>query len=416
MADETTNSEDRVENQPKVETATVKKKAAGKKRVAKKKAAAKKRVTTKKKAVAKKKTPAKKAVADKVTGTEGAAAVATVADLTPPDAPRQGAKPAEPEAAKSEPKAAAPTTVAVASAMSSKSQPVETKPASTSEQTASSDVIIQAQIKKDNPPEEPSMSTDSKSAGGFWLKVIFWLVIIILGFMYIRSLAKNPSTESAASTAEVQHEETASSSDPGSEERGYTDETTVLSLSDTDSDSEPAVMESATSQQDQASATGDPEVSRGLVSGLSVSQGKPTLQAIPSEPATADEASEAAAESKTIESATAQERVTPPPTQAYYGGSSAGSVAQTQGDQAPQTMRELHAESVSKILKEFDDLRDAAKAEMEAMRNLMQAERELQEAMVPPRPPVYQRPWRGPAYHPYGAYPPARGYSPYTRP
>jgi uncharacterized protein YerC len=68
----------------------------------------------------------------------------------------------------------------------------------------------------------------------------------------------------------------------------------------------------------------------------------------------------------------------------------------------------MHAESVSKILKEFDDLRNATMAEIEAMRNRIQAERELREAMSP-RPA-----WSRQGYSPYGAYPPAQqGYSPY---
>ncbi|MCU7892994.1 MAG: hypothetical protein KZQ78_15855 [Candidatus Thiodiazotropha sp. (ex Ustalcina ferruginea)] len=83
-----------------------------------------------------------------------------------------------------------------------------------------------------------------------------------------------------------------------------------------------------------------------------------------------------------------------------------------QSKDVPQSIRDLHAESVSKILKEFDDLRDAAKAEMEAMRNLMQAERELQEAIAAPPAPVNSPAWRGrgPAYSPYGAYPQSQGY------
>jgi hypothetical protein len=60
---------------------------------------------------------------------------------------------------------------------------------------------------------------------------------------------------------------------------------------------------------------------------------------------------------------------------------------------------------VAKILKEFDDLREAARAEMEAMRNRMEAERELREAMTPPPPRPY--PPSG-----YGPYAPAPRYYP----
>ncbi|MEJ2405446.1 MAG: hypothetical protein P8171_14320 [Candidatus Thiodiazotropha sp.] len=59
---------------------------------------------------------------------------------------------------------------------------------------------------------------------------------------------------------------------------------------------------------------------------------------------------------------------------------------------------------MTKILKEFDDLREAAQVEMEATKNRVQAERDLQDAMAPPPPPVwYGRP--GPGYAPYA--PPA---------
>ncbi|MCU7906323.1 MAG: hypothetical protein KZQ76_10875 [Candidatus Thiodiazotropha sp. (ex Epidulcina cf. delphinae)] len=233
--------------------------------------------------------------------------------------------------------------------------------------------------------------------------------------MYIRSLAKNPPTESAASATDVQQEEMAASSDSGSEEGGYGNEA-AMSTSETGGGSESIFRERTTSQEDQAGAVTDPEDSLGLVSGSSVSQERQIIQAAPRESAGTAErvlpkTSVASTENKTMESATAQEQA--PPAQDYHGGSLTGSTAEAQEDRAPQTGRELHAESVSKILKEFDDLRDAAKAEMEAMRNLMQAERELQEAMASPPPPVYQHRWRGPAYHPHSAYPPAGGYSPY---
>jgi len=78
-----------------------------------------------------------------------------------------------------------------------------------------------------------------------------------------------------------------------------------------------------------------------------------------------------------------------------------------------ESMRDQHAESVSKILKEFDDLREAAQAEMDAMRNLMQAERELRDAMTAPPPAAYPPAWRGPAYSPYATGP---QYYPYARP
>jgi frataxin-like iron-binding protein CyaY len=67
-------------------------------------------------------------------------------------------------------------------------------------------------------------------------------------------------------------------------------------------------------------------------------------------------------------------------------------------------------ESVAKILQEFDDLREAARAEMEAMRNLIQAERELREAIMAPRQPPAHPGWRAPGatqdpYAPAPQYP-----------
>jgi hypothetical protein len=74
-------------------------------------------------------------------------------------------------------------------------------------------------------------------------------------------------------------------------------------------------------------------------------------------------------------------------------------------------MREQRAESVAKILKEFDDLREAAEAEMEATRNRYEAERELREAMMPP-PPVYPA-WRNVPPAGYAPYGPASQYPRY---
>ena len=280
MADETSNTEEKVEKDPVTETATVKKKVA-KKKSAKKKVA-KKKATTKKKTVVKKKAEAK-----------------------------------------TDSKSATPTAVAAASATAPKPS------ASAGSKPAPSDVTIVTELKKDTTPEDSSMTTDTKSTSGFWLKVAFWLVIIILGFMYIRSLANNPPTETTATANEQEAVETSTAAYPS-----VTDEA--------------AVEESA------------PVASGDGVDSESVTE---------SEQETTGESGVADVEQQTL-----------------------------------QSIRDLHAESVSKILKEFDDLRNATRAEMEAMRNRIQAERELQEAMVqPPRPA-----WTGRGYSPYGGYPPAQ--------
>jgi hypothetical protein len=71
--------------------------------------------------------------------------------------------------------------------------------------------------------------------------------------------------------------------------------------------------------------------------------------------------------------------------------------------------RQQREESVSKILKEFDHLRQAADAEMQAMRELMDRERAQREFTLPRRP-AYPG-WEDPGYRPHQP-----GYSPYGYP
>ncbi|PVV07467.1 MAG: hypothetical protein B6D77_13735 [gamma proteobacterium symbiont of Ctena orbiculata] len=332
MADETSKTEEKAEKDPVPETVTVKKKVA-KKKSAKKKVA-KKKATTKKKTVTKKKVEAKKT------------------------APEQSAE------------SATPTAVAAASATAPKPS------ASAGSKPAPSNVTIVSELKKDTKPEDSSMTTDSKSASGFWLKVVFWLVIIILGFMYIRSLANNPPSETTATTEEQEAVETSTTADSSAAD-------------------ESAVEESATA------ASGG-----GLESGYSVGESQQQTMA---ESGTAEVEEQTAAASQTSAEADAtQAPVAAAGDEATASETPAASTAPEQ--ETLKSIRDLHAESVSKILKEFDELRDATRAEMEAMRNRIQAERELQEAMAPP--PAWSR--RG--YTPYGGYPPARqGYTPYNQ-
>ncbi|MET0068583.1 MAG: hypothetical protein ABW096_00985 [Candidatus Thiodiazotropha sp.] len=234
------------------------------------------------------------------------------------------------------------------------------------------------------------MTTQSKGAGGFGLKVIFWLVIIILAFMYIRSLAKNPQAEDTASTNAVEQEvvESASTAPATAAEEG--------------------AAEQSASAQDDADTAAEAAAEAGAGSAASVGEAE---QQAPLESAPAVDEEQAAAATASS-SDQASEQTTAAAGAETPAGAAQGDSAPAAGDQqVPQSIRDLHAESVSKILKEFDELRDAARAEMEAMRNLMQAERELQEAMAspPPRPA-----WPGRGYAPYGGYAPSQqGYTPY---
>ncbi|MEJ2609152.1 MAG: hypothetical protein P8179_03480 [Candidatus Thiodiazotropha sp.] len=158
MADETNNTDEKAENQSGSGGAAEKKVA--KKRVAKKKSATKKKAVTSKKIEAKKKS--------------------TITEA----------------------KSGTPTQVAA------KVDEAESK-------AASSNVAIQTKL-ENKPAEKPPMSTDSKSSNGFWIKVTFWLIVIILGFMYIRSLAKTPVVKASAIAHDTNQAEVSTMSDHSS--------------------------------------------------------------------------------------------------------------------------------------------------------------------------------------------------------
>jgi hypothetical protein len=363
MADETSSTEEKAEKDSPTETATVKKKVAkkksAKKKVAKKKAATKKKVTAKKKAA----TPA-------VSTETASGATASSAPTT----------------AKAEVKSATPTAVTEVSAVASKpSASAESKP-------VPSTVTVQTEPKKDTTLEDSSMTTDSKSTSGFWLKVIFWLVIIILGFMYIRSLAINPQSEDTSAAVEqeaVEAVETSTTAQPSTtnEATGEDDDSYTVSATD-----------------DESNASVETVQQGGLESGYSVSAPEQGMIIVESAPADAGEPTEETGQAADTV-ASAEESVAASDADAAVSDSKA--ISSTAGEM--QSIRDMHAESVSKILKEFDDLRNATRAEIEAMRNRIQAERELREAMAPA--PA----WSRQGYSPYGGYPPAQqqGYSPY---
>jgi hypothetical protein len=365
MADETNNSDENVEKQPSETKATVKKKAA-KKKVAKKKVA-KKKATTKKKVSAKKPEESKVAEVKTTTAAES-----------------------EKPAATSETKAATPTAVATAGAQTASSTTTVTESDSTSStptttaesnKAPSSNVVVQTQLQDQKPTsEETSMSTQTKSSGGFWIKVIFWLIIIVLGFMYIRSLAKNPVTESTAELSEsAQVEVTAIDSDgqPATEEAAAATSTPEAAADEevaADQQAAAVVAESGQSEE-TAAEEGSSEATGNLVSGSSISPEANIIK---------QPAGEVVGSSVDTTASTVQSNDQPAPS----------------AEDRQQGVQDLHKESVTKILKEFDELRDAAQAEAQAMQNRMQAERELHEAMMPPPPRMWRNP--NPGYAPYG--------------
>jgi hypothetical protein len=285
--------------------------------------------------------------------------------------------------------------------MASKPGPTSEDKVSGGSEPAASNVVIHTELDKQTTAEDSSMTTDSKSAGGFGVKVVFWLVIIILGFMYIRSLAKHPQSDEATTTSvEQEAVETTTAVESTADDAAANQDAPVVTSSEEQAESSvetPAMggSESAAS----AAGTADREQGDTPVESSSV--------ATEEQVTTADQALSTTDEPSAAASGAAEE----PAVAAGEESSAAGeTAAATAGQAASQSFRDQHAESVSKILKEFDDLRNAARAEMEAMRNLRDAERDLQDAMVPPPP----RPaWPGPGYAPYGGYPPVQqGYAP----
>lgn len=346
MADETNGADENVENQPEKTESTVKKRVA-KKKAAKKKVAAKKRVATTKKVVSKKKAAATKTVSSQAE-----------AENSSPVAPVEN-KEAAPEAKE----AATPATLAAdADAQASETQTVTNQDG----KAPSSNVVVQVQLQdNDKTSEETSMSTESKSSGGFWIKTIFWLIIIILGFMYIRSLAKGPAPESTSAISETAQHEVADSH--------------AKSSADEDSSVASTAAAEETAAVEPSNTVAEANTSESASS--SNQEGK----AVP-------EATQESAQSAT------RQVVTEPSVGTTAVAVNEASESTAVANDQQQNVKDMHKESVTKILKEFDDLRDAAQAEMEAKQNRMQAERALHDAMMPPAP----RRWNNPGYAPYG--------------
>jgi hypothetical protein len=394
MADENSETEQTTDTKETEEkpTATVKKKAA-KKKVAKKKAASKKKATRKKKTAVKKKASAPVATPASAMGDED----------KPAPTPQPSA--AEPAAA-----------TAVAAAAASRDEEVEkpAPPAASDVQAADrSETVIKVNITKEIPPEDRSMASETKSTGGFWVKAIFWLLIVVLAFIFIRSLAKHPGEEPTATTDDEIKEAVTTTLPPSV---GKADEEAVTQQVESEA--------AATSEQEMAEsevveerpqdlgqeAEGDAAVSAVQRDEAGdVAEQPPMMEATPALPTEAAAPEEVPALDASV--AETPDPQTPSPTSADTTALPPAAGVPTDAQIEQQRRRDLHDESVARILKEFDDLRDAARAEMEAMRNLMQAERELRDAMAPLPPPAYPPAWSAPGAG-YGPYAPAPQYYP----
>ncbi|MEJ2694297.1 MAG: hypothetical protein P8166_14965 [Candidatus Thiodiazotropha sp.] len=335
------------ENEPTAESSEAAEKPAG---TVKKKAARKK---VAKKAVAKKKAVSKKATVKK-----------RLAESAKAKAGSGSSMPEEKQAEETKPATATTVTAAAAGDAQTAARP---------------ETVIKAKFIKDEPSEVSAMSTETTSSGGFWVKVIFWLLIVVLGFMYIRSLAKHPLDQSSVTTGEASHEvattpSTAANmaSEAGAGVKDITQDAGFRPVGEAD---QPSGIGGGSS----AGTAGDPAGSVYRSASGEVSTQQPSAQSAGVETPAGDPARGSRA-------------------------SSSGGTGAAPGEQ--QSLRAMHEESVAKILKEFDDLREAARAETEAMRNLMQAERDLRDAMTPP-PPMHPPGWQAPGtgYGPHGSAP-----------
>jgi hypothetical protein len=412
MAEEKSETEQTTDTKETVEqpTETVKKKAA-KKKAAKKKVASKKKTTSKKKATSKKKTAVKK---------KAAAPVAT-----PASAMGDEGKPAPapaPQPSVAEPATATAVTAAAASSDEEVEKPVPPA-ASDVQASARSETVIKAKIIKEKPPEDRSMASESKSVGGFWAKAIFWLLIVVLAFILIRSLAKHPGEEPTVTTDEEIQEGITSTLPMIADKVGEGAVSQQVEAEDAaTSEQEMAVSEvveerpkslGQEAEGDVAASAVQRDEAGGVAEQPAVME---TTIAPPTDAAATEEAPTevgAAEEAQAFDASVAEtpDLETPSSTSADTAAIPPAAGAPTDARTAQQRLRDQHEESVARILKEFDELREAARAEMEAMRNLIQAERELRDTMAPQPPSAYPPAWRTPGAG-YGPYTPAPQYYP----
>ncbi|MES9979125.1 MAG: hypothetical protein ABW107_10275, partial [Candidatus Thiodiazotropha sp. 6PLUC5] len=262
------------------------------------------------------------------------------------------------------------------------------------------------------------------------IKVAFWLIIIILGFMYIRSLAKSPVTDSTGDVTESEQVEATISQSEGddaaevaasesdaintaTEEASVADTSNAVAEEASGTDTSNAVAEEATATDAATEDSSSGE--QGMVSKVTSFFEKLSEDSSAEDDSSAtnsDQAEESNAGGLVSgDSVTPEVQVVVPETAGQQTTASNQAPEMVATAQEQQSVQDLHKESVTKILKEFDELRDAAQAEMEAKKNRMQAERELHEAMMPS-----PRVWRNPGYNmPYGPTPYQQGPNPYQQ-
>jgi hypothetical protein len=293
---------------------------------------------------------------------------------------------------------------------------------------SSVDPIVQFQPQR----EEHSMASKSGAAASMWPKIIFWLFIIIIGFGYIRSLAKRPGTESEPSVpAQTAVTESEPAGTPVKPEAVVSEEVEIIIEAvqvpeSTDAvDSKPqSQVEKTISIVEQATLKPAQEVEVEQAAAAT-----PIAAEEPGQPATSPEAAEptvsepaTAAETKVEKSApaTSVAPTTASQTPVEAEKSVVGETAQDEQSQKADSetqqttrkeivskYRQQRAESVSKILQEFDAMRKAAETEQQAMRELMERQRS-RHWQSPPHYPAYpawqERDYQSypPAYNPYG--------------
>jgi hypothetical protein len=324
------------------------------------------------------------------------------------------------------------------------------------------------------------MATNAEAPNRLWPKVLFWLLIIIIGFSYIRSLAKRPGAETASLTPvgsiqtslETTSAETAGSMEPDApqmltdkvpRERREAEKAAGLAekaLAERDAQppaeaassdpvseiASPAAAESVAPQpvesetagiaaaSDLAQEAGFSPVSQQAQPTESTPEAKPappvaeleipveqaaveppvedqSVVEIPAEkpePEVTQAVEEPAAKpqaqpgERSVSGEAAQPPMVPIPARAPVETATPAARLQQQRAVRAEMMnqqRQARETSVSEILREYDELRRAAEAEMQAMRELMEKERAQREADRSARPAHPH--WGGPAYHPY---------------
>lgn len=215
------------------------------------------------------------------------------------------------------------------------------------------------------------MASTSKGSASLLPKVIFWLLIVIIGFSYMRSLARYPGTDTPAEKADtvapVVSEIPASAATEAAEPMaaGSAEMEPLSAVADKTPDSSYAVVEPAPTEP------------------------APDLV----EPPQAMPATDAPVSSAEVNETNAAEQSKPEP------ASTALPYSQTR------------SESATQVLSEFDEMRKAAEAERKAMYEMMRKQREMREPMMPSS--AFPR-WQSPGYPTYNPYP--QGYYPYAYP